>query len=340
MALFLSPYLGSGTREDPFRPRGLDIPGASAIDVRLDSRVADGGGIGFAVLWVPSGFPDPSGTIQIADDYGDPLTAPQRNRLNRELGLDFSRDTTIQEALETVLFRADLPGEGTWKSVRPTNGRYEAWLGSGTGKRKWLDVPLAPAGGSISDNFNRANETPIAAPWTKVSGGNINLSGNAITTSGSSCAYYYAHGSGWNADQTSQLSYISANIQDDWSPGVRMSSGWNGYFYDQYSGTARQCSKVLSGSWSAIEAASGTASTGNTYKIEVAGSTIRYYDNGVENANSPATDTSLATAGSGAGLVYWQSGGSLDNFLATGEVSSGAAIPVILHHRQQQRESQ
>lgn len=319
MALFLSPYIGQGTKADPFRPRGLDQPGSSAIDIRLDPTRADGKGIPYALLWLPSGIPDPTGAKKLADDYGESVSALIKTLSNTKLGLDFSRDSTIQDIVETILLRPDRDG---WKSLRPAKGIYECWLGSGSGKRDWIGLPSV-AGGSITDNFNRANESPVAAPWTKNgTGSNLNLTSNALAKplSGDDVFYYYS--GSWNNDQSSQVLYVSAFTDDDWGPAVRIGSGGtlNGYFYDQYNG-GRVLLKWVSGSLSVIESPSGATATGVPYKLDVAGSTIRYYDNGVEHANSPATDTSL-TSGSPGVFVYGP-GGSLDDFLATGEVASG-----------------
>src|SRR5574343_1134479 len=332
MALFLSPYSVTGTHAEPFRPRGGDQPGVSAIDIRLDPTRADGAGIGFAVLWVPDGTADPLGTTKIADDYGDPLTALIRSRLNTRTGLDFSQDVTIQDALETLLLR---PDTGNWRQLRPANGRLEAWLGSGAGKRRWVDS-LIIAGGSISDDFNRANETPLASPWTQLSGSGstIKLASNAVThASDGDTFYYYANGGGWNADQTSEWAYASKITSDDWGPAVRVgASGFSGYWYGLYAG-GPQISKYIAGSYSIVELFSHTASVGVRYKRSATGSTLRYYDDGTELASSPATDTSLTTAGNGPGVFMYDTGGSLDDFLATGEITGGGGAGILLTPR-------
>lgn len=323
MALFLSPYIGQGTKADPFRPRGLDQPGSSAIDIRLDPTKADGGGIGYAMLWVPLGIPDPLGAIRLADDYDDRLTSLQRQRLNMRTGLDFSADLTIQDAVETIMLRPDLDG---WHRLRPTKGRLEVWLGSGNGKRRWIDAPVI-AGGSISDNFNRANETPIAAPWQILAGssGSVNLTSNAITHAVSSGILFlsYNHATGWTADQSAKFKYASSTVEDDWGPAVRIGvTGVSGYFLGLWS-PGPAVYKSISGATSEVEAVTLTGTVGNTYKIDVAGSTIRYYENDVELSTSPATDTSLTTAGVGAGAYLYSTGGSIDDFISTGEIASG-----------------
>lgn len=331
MALFLSPYSGTGVHRNPFRPTGLDQPGVSAIDIRLDPTTANGGGVGFALLWVPSGIPDPVGAIKLADDYGDLLTNQQRNRLNQRTGLDFGADTTIQDAISTIMLRADTLN---WKRLRPANGIYECWLGSGSGKRDWIGLP-AIAGGSLSDSFNRANETPIASPWTKLTGsaGNVNLSSNAVVKSGVGDYYaYYSNASGWNADQTSEIrSGTAATTFCDAGVAVRVgSSGLSGYFVSIYSG-GLSVAKHVTGTYSSIESFTSSSVANSTlYKISAVGSTIRYYTAGVEDANSPATDTSLSTAGNGAGFFMYD--GSvvsygMDDWTGTGEITAGKAFP-------------
>lgn len=330
MPLYLSPYVGSGVHGDPFRPAGLDQPGASAVDIRLDPTVADGSGIGFALLWLPVGSIDPIGSTKLADDYGDRLTNRQRNRLNTRLGLDFVADATIQDAMETIMLRPDF---AKWKRLRPSRGIYELWLGSGTGKRDWIRLP-AIAGGALSDSFTRANETPIASPWVELasSTGDINLSSNAITKSSNGDYFaYYSNGAGWNADQSSQFT-ITTLGSGDFGPAVRVgSNGFSGYFYSNYTVSGfRGPAKFVAGTFTSIETGYTQATGGQTIKIDAAGSTIRCYANGSEDALSPATDTSLSTAGNGAGVFWYESGDALDDWTGTGEITaSGPAGPLI-----------
>lgn len=333
MPLYLTPYVGSGTHGDPFRPAGIDEPGASAYDIRLDATRADGAGVGFAAMWLPVGIPDPSGAIKIADDYGDLLTDKQRTRLNARLGLDFSGDATIQDALETILFR---PNTVRWKQARPgANGKIELWLGSSTGKRRWVDLQVI-AGGSITDNFNRANETPIASPWIELSGstGDVNLSSNTIVKSADGDYFmYYSFAGGWAADQTSQV--VVATLGDgDCGPAVRIGAdGLSGYVYSNFStGSIRGAVKIVAGTFSTIEGNYTQATAGQTMKIEVTGAnpaTIRCYINSTEDALSPASDSSLDVAGNGAGIFWYAASTNvLDDWTGTGELSSSIGVAV------------
>lgn len=327
MPLFLSPYVGAGTKADPFRPQGLLEPGASAVDIRLDPTRADGDGIGFALLWSPAGIPDPAGAIKLAEDYGEPITDRLRNLVNARTGLDFSLDTTIQEVIQTIMLRPDTI---RWKRLRAFKGRLELWLGSSTGKRKWIDA-LVMAGGSITDDFNRADETVLKYPWTRqgLSVIKATLVSNAIRGTASSGQGMYYHNrsiGGWHADQSSSFRYASAMTSDDWGPTVRNAdTGLSCYSFEQWSG-GRSIAKYVNGSASTIETVTGSASTGVVYKIDVSGSTIRYYEDGVEHAGSPATDTSLATGGFGPGVIFYRNDGGVDDFVGTGEQTPSSTI--------------
>lgn len=321
--LFLSPYIGHGTRADPFRPTGADQPGSSAIDIRNDATRLDGGGIPYALLWLPAGSSVAATLVKIADTNGELLANASKQLLGVRTGLNFATDQIIDEAVERVLMRPKLM---TWNPLQPVAGVYEAWLGSDTGKVRWVATPaVAMAGGAISDTFTRANETPLASPWVTLTGstGTVNLSSNALArVTVGDLFQYYNHAAGWNADQSSEWLYLTAITSDDWGPAVRIgSNNFSGYWYSQFG--VRAISKCVNGIVTIIENATGSSATGVPYKISVAGSTITYFDNGSANASSPATDTSLATAGNGAGVFWYEPSGALDGWTGTGEIPSG-----------------
>jgi hypothetical protein len=324
MPYYLTPYTGAGTHDNPFRPSGSDQAGWSAIDLRADKGVTlDGGGFGYALLWLPPGSTDPIGSRTLVLDKLEAITNANRNFLATRTGIDFSQDVTFQDIVESLLVTGRA---GWWNTLRPALGRMEAWLGG----ERIIDFPVI-AGGSITDSFTRANETPLATPWTYQTGGSgstVNLSSNVVTRGAGAAGdtfYYYANGAGWDADQTCEINDGAGNpvTGDDWGPAVRVgSSGLSGYLYSQYSVT-RGAGKVVSGTYSVVESATGATSRGTAYKISAVGSTLRYYDAGTENASSPATDTSLTTAGNGAGWFQYDTQGSLDNFTGTGEITAG-----------------
>jgi len=268
-------------------------------------------------LWLPPGTTEDPALIKIGLDKLETVTTQIKNAiLTKAPGLNFTDDVTLQDIFESMLVS---PPAGWWNAIRPANGRMEAWLGG----QRIVDFPVV-AGGSISDDFNRANETPIATPFTvqPSSTGTINLATNAITKNGAGdCFYYYNNAAGWNADQSSQFLYATTITTSDWGPAVRIgSNGFSGYCYNSFTGGAVLV-KFVTGNFTAIESAAAGAVAGQTVKTDVAGSTLTYSRNGTPDANSPGTDTSLTTAGNGAGVFIYETGGSLDDFLATGEVS-------------------
>jgi hypothetical protein len=327
MPYYLAPYVGSGTRNDPFRPVGSDQPGWSAIDLRADNGVTvDGGGWGFALLYLPPGTSAPARAIKLAEDPKETIALTTRQVLTSRLPLDFSKDRIIEDLFSTLLLK---PPDGWWNALRPANGFHEAWLGG----QRILYQPVV-AGGTLTDNFNRADEIPLQAPWLQspALSNTMNLESNTLRSpSHSDKLYYYASPTGWTADQSSEFTYVVDEPNGGWAPVVRIGSNGEyslyGFFQDKPP-ASRAVDKVVNGTWTTLVTVSGTVAAGGRYKIAVTGSTIRFYDNGVERAESPVTDTSLTTAGRGAGFFNHHQDIRLDDWIGTGEVS-GLAGPLV-----------
>lgn len=324
MPYYVSRYVGSGTHASPFRPAlwGAAQP-KGTIDLRPDPTQVNG----VAFCFSPDDVTGPS-FVKIAEDKAEQLSTLVNRRLYQELlvperAVDVDLITTIRE----LLFN---PPVGAWKALLPARGVREIWM---AGQLFWADgVPTKPVPGTISDSFTRANETPAAAPWIKLTGGTgtINLVSNALAkvTQGDFFAYHDNNGLGWNADQSAQWDVTTLIPNDDWGPAVRIgSNNFSGYIYEQVG----ELSKVVNGAYSAIEASASRIDTTGTAKIDVSGSTLRYYIGGVEDANSPGTDTSLTTAGLGAGVFWFEATtatGNLDNAVLTGEVIASPSTPL------------
>lgn len=170
-----------------------------------------------------------------------------------------------------------------------------------------------------SDNFNRANETPLAAPWTKNGGtGNFNLVSNGVQASVSDDKYYYYAGAVSSPDQYSQATMVSAPSSQDWGPAVRIGGAGHtttpeGYFFDVYiGGSSGGVQKHVNGAFTIIAATASSVAPGDTLRIEVEGTALRGYKNGVLLTST--TDTSLASAGNGVGFFIYETGGSIDDW--------------------------
>lgn len=327
MPLYLSHYTGTAKHghrswRDAYRPIGSDQPGWSNYDLRADGGATkDGSGFKYSLLWLPEGTTPAPGLFKLGTHPDEPLS-PRVHRLMRNLVMlrEFVRARTLKDLVFSLV--CDPPNHG-WNFAR------QLWLGGPSGKKElWANLP-AVAGGSVSDSFSGGDANPVAAPWTRDAGTDTFKVLTGVLTKvggGGDTFYYYSNGGGWNADQTSQFKYASAITNNDWGPAVRIGSGGGGlaaYFYEQ---GPHSIYKYVAGTPTLIEvgAAPGTA-VGSTYKISIVGSTISYFDDAVENTNSPASDAALTTAGNGAGVGMFNTGGGVDDFLATGEITAASS---------------
>jgi hypothetical protein len=167
-----------------------------------------------------------------------------------------------------------------------------------------------------SDTFTRANETPVASPWVQLAGstGTINLSGNAIQLGTAGDNFYYYSGPAWSAAQYSKAVMVTAPANDDFGPAVRIgSNGFSGYYAAGFE-AGPVFVKFVAGTGSGIGSLTLNLVNGDTFGSEIVGSTLRCKLNGAEPTGSPVTDTELTTAGNGAGMEIFGSGGAIDNW--------------------------
>ena len=161
----------------------------------------------------------------------------------------------------------------------------------------------APASGgatSWSDDFNRADETPLAGNWTKArdAAANLNLSSNkVIRASGSYDTWYF-----WNANSftSAQYSWAIAGTGTGQGVCVHAKTGTLGLVALWSGGTIYLCKAVPT--FSAVATASDTQSPGDTLQISITGDggDVTVSRNGTTKLTW--TDTSGLTGGS-AGIV-------------------------------------
>lgn len=127
MPFYLSEWIGSGTKTDPFHPAGSGQPGWSSIDLRPDASRLDGGTLNACLLWVPVAVSDPK-TLFLADTPQSALTNPTRNFVQNKLNVDLTGVPNTFSATVGHILR-NPPPENRWGVLLPTLGRYEVWLG-------------------------------------------------------------------------------------------------------------------------------------------------------------------------------------------------------------------
>lgn len=159
---YLGSYVGSGAGLDPFRPRGSDQPGWSAIDLRPDGSLV----AGRCLVAVP--IRDDTIGDYFGDDPTRAIPAPIKRRLENALGITLS-DSTIRGAVAEILMVHGRTDGTRWKPLRPerTTRRYRIYLGG-----VLFDVPVIAGGVSISENWNCADSAGLTCQltWTEIEG--------------------------------------------------------------------------------------------------------------------------------------------------------------------------
>lgn len=321
--LYLAPFIGSGVyrdkngKPDGYRPRGIDgMPSWAMLDLcpagtsapKAEDR---------CLVWVPDATPlSLSDAAPIIADKSEAFGRASETKLRSELGVDLKDAVDGVSLMKLLLFR----GGTRWNGVVPevNTGWKRVYLAGVEWANEHVSVSKQ-LGIDPSDSFIRANETPLASPWTRPVGGsgNINLASNTIASSADGDKFYYYLGAVSHADQFSEFRQNSAVTDDDWGAAVRIGSSgaFSGYFYSNYSPSDESFCKFVGGSFFFFATANQTNITnGDVQKVQLAGSSMSAYRNGVAVAGSPQTDTSLTTAGNGVGIFMFASGGGLNNF--------------------------
>ena len=316
MPLALCQYGGSGTRADPFRPSGVDgMSDWSSLDFRPDPTQQ----AGFCVVWHDTDTP--TGALRVLGAARDDKPgAVVRALLANRLGVNLTT-TTLGDLLGEIMLH---------RGLLPSLGRHQVWCGRA---EPWFDVPVIAGGSTLaSDNFNRANETPIASPWhqTPNPGGftrDVNLSSNQAVTSNDLDTLWYWDDTvvSWPNDQWAQAALTPGGNSSGsgCGPAIRVnkSSGKNCYMMTLDTGGHVDFDKWVSDSYTTIWARSVTYSAGATGYIEAQGTTlIAKYNGSAIGASS--TDSSLSSGYPG---IWYSSGvtsGKWDDWSA-GDFASG-----------------
>lgn len=318
--LYLGTWIGAGTRADPFRPRGTDgVPGWSAVDLRLDQTSATG----FCLLGTDAVL-SVSDADLLALDKLEALSAVRRNRIENRLGVTLT-GATMSAILEELLF-IDL---GKWKPCRVSlvNKRKEVWAGGVLWASK-LFPAADPQSMDPTDDFNRANETPLAGNWSKSTGSssaNINLTSNAIVASAAGDKFYYWNAASFNNDQYSQTRYPTFSSSSfDGGPACRiLTTGLQGYWTSPRDASLSEQAihKLVAASYSTVATALTTFANGDTLRMECSGSSVLGKKNGTTIVS--ATDTSIASGPAG---VFIYEGVTLDDWQAENLTAVGSLI--------------
>lgn len=175
---------------------------------------------------------------------------------------------------------------------------------------------------TVNDNFNRADEAPLASPWAGVTGaGSMSLFSNSARVFQTGPDEYEVYtGSGIGGDQYAQatITTIGAGVAGLL---VRFASGSKAGYRFYGDATSTQIDRQPGGT--NIGSPGAGLNNGDVVKLEAVGTTINLYVNGVLRCTG--TDATYASGNPGMFAVGTAGGNPiLDNFSA-GDVGSGSA---------------
>ena len=147
-----------------------------------------------------------------------------------------------------------------------------------------------------TDNFNRANQNPIAGNWSVVTGwANAQLLSNAVQNLGGAGAAIY-----WNGDIFDNNQYSQIKVTGDFRGGAIVRVNGNVFYLWYYAGANVMRYYRVTGVEAYTQLGSDISVTVNTnsiLKLEISGSTLTGYVDGV--AQVTKTDTNIVAGSAG-----------------------------------------
>jgi len=188
---------------------------------------------------------------------------------------------------------------------------------------------------TASDNFNRANETPLASPWTTTTGfSQMNLVSNAAEGSSSADSIAVYNSLTWGPNQTVSVVVGNLSTNNNYSgAGARWDTSGNGFFvWTDGTGGAGHCgiSSSAGGSETVLANSSTTFANGDTIGIDISGTSPNITINLQKNGTTVTTVSSVSGNNNGQPAMYAYNniGPNNDNFNATDNSGASATYPV------------
>ena len=184
-------------------------------------------------------------------------------------------------------------------------------------------APAAAGGGGggtelASDNFTRANETPLASPWLVASASGANTEFNLVSgfrcepeLLSHDCQMFYS-GVAWTTNQYSQcaVNVVGTTLGSGFGVLVRANTvSPNETFYRvvvSHNATMIDVAKIVAGSYSSLATRTGTWVDNDVLRVECTGTsttTIKVFQNGVQ-LGADITDASSPLQAGSPGICY------------------------------------
>lgn len=319
--LYLAPWMGSGTKADPFRVKGAsDFSLAhTCLDLRPDPTVL----AGFCLLHTDDAT-IASGIDIIGATKDDTIGIARRNTIGNRLGVTLSA-TTPSQLLEELLF-VDL---GKWAPIRASSVRKikEVVFGLETWVSKFHDP--GPAGNiDPSDNFDRANNADLGSNWDVMTG----ESGWEILSNTANCPVLVSDSTeSWNADtlsadQFSQVTLIlfaGGSLGQGTGAAVRCSAAARTYYRfvtNDTAGVNAEIAKFVATTNTQLATEAVVTAVNDVLRVEAEGSTLRFKLNGVTRFQ--ATDTSITSGRPGISYSSVATSSRVDDW-SSGDITPG-----------------
>lgn len=323
--LYLAPWIGTGTKADPFRVKGADgfaLP-YTCLDLRIDPTAV----AGFCLLHTQNAIVE-MGVAQLAAFKDDTVGLALRTSIGNQLGVTLSANT-ISGLLEELLFQ-DL---GKWKPVMASSVRKvkEVVFGMEVWASKFHDP--GPSGNvDPSDDFNRADNADLGANWDVMTG----ETGWEILGNQANCPAVALGGvdatESWNADtlsadQFSQVTLIAFNgggLSQGTGAAVRCSAAARTYYRfvtNDEAGVNAQIAKFVAAANTQLATQAVPTAVNDVLRVEAEGSTLRFKLNGA--IKFQATDTSITSGRPGITFSSPATSSTVDDW-SSGDITTTA----------------
>jgi hypothetical protein len=177
---------------------------------------------------------------------------------------------------------------------------------------------------SFSDDFNRPDSTDLGAGWVEVSGDWSIVSGQLSPGSAGGTIILRVAGAMASNDHYAQVT-IAATTAASHGVWCRGNSNITSGYLWRNDGTSWNLFSVVGGSFTSIGSYAAAAAPGDVAKLQVVGSTIKGFVNGIERVSvvdtSVATGTSVGIRGESTNAIRY------DDFSA-GDVTAGATLGI------------
>jgi hypothetical protein len=245
---YLSTFIGSGSRKDPFRPKVDDYTHDwSTIDIRPDSTKEDGYTFVFTSLEIRN---DP-GVVLLASDLNSNITMDGYYAVRQVTGLDSLNWTSIPETLKEIFITS-----GSENSIKPgADGEYRIFLGGQVygPEQKYTH-------NTLTDTFDRTNADALGTSsqggwsWVEIAGDTdiVSNQAKAMTNNGDcynaantalSSADHYAQAKLWLGTANTEAAgvqvrrpsgtstqtffeFVSNNADDEWQIFYVLNDSW------------------------------------------------------------------------------------------------------------------